>query len=170
MEARRALVIAIVAAAAAVGIVAADTAFGLQIRIDAQDGGEWTTVWLDASRQRDPYAYTEPSMRGGDCFARHFRVVADNDKPLPDRLTVKVTYWDNATKRTTTIADETLSLGAFGSKTLEFTVPATAGAGPYYGDPKEIPYSPAYATVTFDGGWPNGGTEATVCVGREGSS
>jgi len=169
MDARRAVIVAIAAGAAAVGIVAADTAFGLQIRIDAQDGDSWSTVWVDASRQRDPYAYTEP-MRGGDCFARHFRVVADNDKPIPDRLHVKVTYWDNATKRTATITEETLSLGAFESKTLEFTVPASAGSGPYYGDPKEIPYSPAYATVTFDGGWPNGGTEATVCVARGGSS
>ena len=164
MEARRALVVAIVAALAAVGIVAADTAFGLKLRVDAQDGGEWRTVWVDPSRQNAERYVSYPEPYGNDCAARTFRVVAENDKPFPESLTVKVTYWDNATKRTTTLQDDTLALGAFETKTLEFTVPATAGPGP--GEfPRDDYKPPAFATIVFDGGWPAGGTETQVCVG-----
>lgn len=167
MEPTRALVIAIVAGAAAVGIVAADTVFGLHVRIDAQEGSDsWVTVWQDESRSRDrEYSYAYP-YGVENCASRTFRVVAENDKPLPAALDVRVTYWNNATQRTTTLTDERLSMAAFETRELEFTFPPEAGVGRGFVPEKGMPY-PVYATVVFDGGYMNGGTETQLCIAMQ---
>lgn len=166
MQPRTALAVALAAAAVAVGIVAADTVYGLDLSVQSDDAGEWVTVWTDPDARPDRgYAY--PVMYG-DCGGPRFRVVADNDKPLPERVDVKVTYYDNVTKRTTTLLEERLALGTFEVKTLEFTVPDTAGPrglDPYA--PKEAWMQSVYATVEFDGGYVDGGKVADVCVRRD---
>lgn len=129
MDPRRALVIAVVAGLAAVAVVATDTVYGVQARLETLRDGSWELV------ANTPSAYDTPSEMarpyGGGCATPTMRLTVENKKPIPDDVAVQVYWTDYAyASREGTIFKETWSLGAFESRTREFTVPPEAKPAP----------------------------------------
>lgn len=121
MQARTALIAAILSATIAVGIVAADVAWGLEVHIDTQTEGGWETV--ASSPQGESHAY-ERFPHG--CSGPDLRVRVDNDKPFGDTFDIRISYWDPVAERTQVVLDETWSLDAFEGRAHDFTIPDEA--------------------------------------------
>jgi hypothetical protein len=113
---------ALVAAGLAVGLVAADTVWSLEFRIESKDAsGAWTT----RVTSEDDY-FRAPGIGPEDCATPSLRLVVDNYKPLPDAVDVSLHYFVPAASSTTYLVDETWSLAPFEVRMVEATVPQEA--------------------------------------------
>lgn len=105
-------------------IVAADTAWGLEGRLDSRDDGGWQTV------SSAPHSGQYNEFRHFDCATPDMRLVVNNDKPWGDTFDVHITYYNHSSQRHVALLDETWSLDSFSSRTHTFTVPADAFRSP----------------------------------------
>ena len=118
-----ALSLAVASGLLAVGLVAVDLQFSLTARLETAtaDGG-WRTV----AASEDSFGRHDPFPIWGQCGGPTFRLAVDNDKPLPDRVDVRVAYHNVTTGSTVELMRETIRLDAFEEQTFEFTLPADA--------------------------------------------
>lgn len=152
MEPRTALTVSLVTAGLAVAIVGLDSIWSLELTIESREDSRWEAVWTDPTQDR----YLDVSRAFYDfCHGPTFRLVADNDKPLPDRVGVLVTYWNNETQREASLVDETISLGPFERQVVEWTVPENAGV-PQARYPLGEKEPRPFVNVRIDGGYPDG--------------
>lgn len=122
MQARTALIAAIICGTLAVGIVAADVAWSLEASIQAQVDGEWETV-----ATTDPDGLYRSGMHPSfGCHGPEMRLVIENDRPFAAEVEVHVTYHNATSKRTDTLLRDTLDLPRFGEHTYTLTVPDAA--------------------------------------------
>lgn len=125
MEARAALVVAVVAGLAAVAVVAVDTVYGVQARLETMKDGQWELI----GETQDAYAPSEPMGRpyGPGCATTSMKLTVENKKPVPDTVTVEASWADYSSgQRDGRIFRETWDLGAFETRAHEFTVPPEA--------------------------------------------
>lgn len=121
MEARTALILAIVSASLAVGLVAADTLIGLEMRLDAKAGSTWQTVSKGSSGGP---GYNTGYERLG-CSEPNLRLVVHSAKFWDDSFQVRITYSGNSLQQQT-VLDERWSLSGGETRTYNFTIPPSA--------------------------------------------
>lgn len=137
MEPRAALTVAIVAGLLAVGVVALDSAYGLEARLDARDAnGEWFTVAQSPSGHGGGGRYAEPHGFGG-CAREELRLIVDNHKPFGDSVRVRIWYWNESLGRSEFLLRDTWELSSFEER--EATVTVAANAFPANPDPQAKP-------------------------------
>jgi hypothetical protein len=120
MHSRTALAAAVLCAAAAVALVAADLAWNVEATLERMEGADWVVV------ARAPDAHPE-RIFSPSCVGNQFRLTLHNG--LPWGTTVEVSAHAAGTPIegwTPYVAD----LGPGESVTREFTVPASALTGP----------------------------------------
>lgn len=122
MQARTALIAAILSATVAVGIVAADVAWGLEVHIDTRTEGGWETVASSPRSESDAHGRFPHGCAAGP----DLRVRVDNDKPFGDTFDIRISYWDPVAKRTQVVLEDTWSLDSFDGRAHDFTIPEEA--------------------------------------------
>ena len=132
MQARTALIAAIVSGALAIGVVAVDVIWTLEARFDTRDGDAWKTV--AQAPTNDYRAFPHLS-----CANPEMRFVVHNDKPFSDNVRIAIDYYDTASGRTVTVLRETWRLDAFEERTHEFTLPDDAFRDPNVNQSREKP-------------------------------
>lgn len=147
VQARTALIAAIVSGTLAVALVAADVAWSLEASLEAETDHGWQVL-----------ASTHPEDRARDyhpqipaCFGPDLRLVVDNDRPFSAEVEILVTYVNATAKRTETLLLETIELERFSSTRFDLTIPADA-----FPEPDEERFDP----------W-SGGVFVEAHVGKE---
>lgn len=157
MTPRTALLMALLAGGIAIAIVSVDLAFTLTARLEAKNAnGDWVLVAQTPepdSGRYDGRPFPEP----GGCAGPDLRLVVDNDKPFPDRVSVRISYQDPANQRTRTFYTGEWALQAFETRSHEFTVPSDAFPPPDTNNPRPSAYVNLYVGDLF----------LSTCVTRE---
>lgn len=122
MRANTALAVALVAMLLAIGLVAVDTVYSLEVRLESQQDGEWVTV--AESPYRD--AFGPPAYFG--CAGRNLRLVVDNQRPWDANVRVTAWFYNQSAARDEFVVREQWSLASFSSREYAFTVPLAAFA------------------------------------------
>lgn len=133
MHPRAALIGAIAATSVAVGLVALDLVWNVEVRIDAMEDGQWQTI---AEDDGDGYYGRGPLRPGDGCVSGTIRVVVENDRPVGARPHVLVTITHGQGAREV-LLDDTWALDRFASRSFEFGVPPLPSPQDgtfYYGD------------------------------------
>jgi hypothetical protein len=148
--ARAALLLAVLSGGLAVLLVGLDVAFGVQVRVDAQDGSSWATVVSDGPAR-------EPMPVG--CAQGPFRLHVDNHRPVGAEAEVRVRYQaPNGTM--VDLLRERWELAPFSSRSADIVVPAPAPPPPAGQGP---PWHPASLLVEAS---PYTRYPIHVCVGE----
>lgn len=121
MQPRTAAIAAVLAGGLAVAVVGLDLAFNLDVHLQEQREGQWSTV---ASNSDGQYAYEE-GFPGG-CAGPHLRLVVDNGLPWSKTVRVVVTASNQTSPANDVLLDETWRVEGRDSRQAEFTVPAAA--------------------------------------------
>lgn len=152
MKPRSALFAAILCGVAAVALVALDLAFNVDTKLEVRDAnGAWRTV---ASTSTDPQRAYPASVACGS----HFRLTVHNGLLWGTSLHVTITASGNS--GTTTLLDETWSVGAGADVLSEFNAPNSTFESP---NPAGAPTkSPGSIQVSFGPGYTNQ-LYATAC-------
>ena len=149
MQARSALIAAIVCGGLAVAAVSLDLAYTLTLALETRDqSGDWITMAV--------FPYEESTFRAQPafgCAGPMMRVVVDNNRPFGASENVRAWYFDSGAGRSVEVLDETWTLDAGERRTHEFTIPP--GAFPTSNATDE-PYRP-------DGGE----VQAAASIGRD---
>lgn len=117
MEPRRALALAVTMGGLAIAVVAADVAWGLEVRVQERDEVGWRTV----VRNDGDWTWRSECAVGSD-----LRLALHNDRPVGQTVHYEVTWFDADASRYMEAARGKVRLGAFGSADVDFTLPADA--------------------------------------------
>jgi hypothetical protein len=123
VQARTALIAAIICGSLAIGVVALDVVWSLEATVEAQVDGQWQSI--ASTHPHDMYSpRAHPFM--GFCHGPDFRLVIDNNRPISADVDVHVTYHNATSKRTETAINERVSLDRFSDTNFLFTIPDAA--------------------------------------------
>jgi hypothetical protein len=120
VNALAALGLAVATGTLAIAAVAVDLAYSLEARLEASDGGGWSTV----SSQDD-----SPKPFPGGCPGPHLRLTVHNGRFVDAEVHVQVTYYDyRSNGNGVEVLDETWRVESGSTRSHEFTIPASAFA------------------------------------------